>query len=91
MSLKVFYASASGNLEMKKRQERIFSVLDSKGIEYERVDITQDSCLKDSMRKIAGNPTALPPQICNGDVYCGDSAAFEEAIEMEQLESFLKV
>lgn len=67
------------------------SVLDSKRIKYELVDITQSSEDKDLMRRIAGNPSALPPQICNGDVYCGDSVAFENAIETEQLESFLKL
>jgi len=76
---------------MKKNQERIFSILTSKKIPFETVDISQNSEDKDLMRKMAGNPTALPPQICNGDVYCGDFAAFENAIEMEQLEAFLKL
>ncbi|XP_034555694.1 SH3 domain-binding glutamic acid-rich-like protein 3 [Notolabrus celidotus] len=91
MSLKVFYASASGCMEMKKKQERIFSVLESKKIEFDRVDITQGSDQKDLMRQIAGNQTALPPQISNGNDYCGDFAAFENAIEMEELEQFLKL
>nr|XP_020494542.1 SH3 domain-binding glutamic acid-rich-like protein 3 isoform X1 [Labrus bergylta] len=91
MSLQVFYASVSGNVMMRKNQERIFSVLDSKSIEYEKVDITQGSDAKDLMRKKAGDPTALAPQICNGDNYCGDIDAFENAIENEQLEEFLKL
>lgn len=48
-------------------------ILDSKKIPYTPVDICQDSKDKDLMRKIAGDPKALPPQICNGDVYCGVS------------------
>ncbi|XP_042246317.1 SH3 domain-binding glutamic acid-rich-like protein 3 [Thunnus thynnus] len=91
MTVKVFFSSVSGSVEMKKNQERIFSILTSKKIPFEAVDISQNSDDKDLMRKRAGNPTALPPQICNGDVYCGDFAAFENAIEMEQLEAFLKV
>ncbi|XP_041661782.1 SH3 domain-binding glutamic acid-rich-like protein 3 [Cheilinus undulatus] len=89
--LKVFYASVCGNLEIRKKQDRIFSVLDSKKIKYERVDITQCSDDKDKMRKLAQNPTALAPQICKGDTYLGDFDAFENAVEMEDLESFLKL
>lgn len=91
MTVIVFFTSVSGSLEMKKRQERIFSVLSSKKILFEVVDISQNSEDKDLMRKRAGNPTALPPQICNGDVYCGDFAAFENAVEMEELEAFLQL
>jgi len=91
MTVKVFFTSVSGSLEMKKSQERIFLVLSSKKILFEVVDISQNSEDKDLMRKRAGNPTALPPQICNGDVYCGDFAAFENAIEMGELEAFLKL
>ncbi|XP_037541343.1 SH3 domain-binding glutamic acid-rich-like protein 3 [Nematolebias whitei] len=91
MPVIVYYASVSGSLELKKNQERIMSVLTSKKIPYETKDITQNSADKDAMRKKAGNPTAMPPQICNGDVYCGDFAAFENAIEDNQLEEFLKL
>ncbi|XP_060908221.1 SH3 domain-binding glutamic acid-rich-like protein 3 [Labrus mixtus] len=91
MSLQVFYASVSGNMKMRKNQDRIFSVLDSKSIEYEKVDITQGSDAKDLMREKAGDPTALAPQICNGGNYCGDIDAFENAVENEQLEEFLKL
>uniref|UniRef100_A0A4W6E2U7 Uncharacterized protein n=1 Tax=Lates calcarifer TaxID=8187 RepID=A0A4W6E2U7_LATCA len=73
MAITVFYSSVSGSLEMKKRQDRIISVLSSKNIPYKLVDISQNSDMKDLMRQRAGNPTALPPQICNGDVYCGVS------------------
>lgn len=60
-------------LQMKKHQQRIFSILDGKKIVYEAVDISQNDKDKDLMRDRAGNPKALPPQICNGDVYCGVS------------------
>ncbi|XP_040919793.1 SH3 domain-binding glutamic acid-rich-like protein 3 [Toxotes jaculatrix] len=91
MPVIVFYSSVSGSVEMRKNQDRIFSILSSKKIPFKAVDISQNSDDKDLMRKRAGNPTALPPQICNGDVYCGDMAAFNDAIEMEQLEKFLKL
>ncbi|KAM4521530.1 SH3 domain-binding glutamic acid-rich-like protein 3 [Odontesthes bonariensis] len=91
MPVILFYSSVSGSLELKKNQERIMSVLTSKKIPFKAVDIAQNSEDKDLMRQKAGNPTALPPQLCNGDVYCGDFDAFENAIEMEQLEEFLKL
>ncbi|KAM6915211.1 SH3 domain-binding glutamic acid-rich-like protein 3 [Xenentodon cancila] len=89
MPVTVFLTSVSGSLELKKKQERVVSILTSKNIPFKPVDISQNSDDKDLMRKRAGNPTALPPQICNGDVYCGDFDAFENAIEMEELEKFL--
>ncbi|XP_004083741.1 SH3 domain-binding glutamic acid-rich-like protein 3 [Oryzias latipes] len=91
MSVTVFYASVSGSLEVKKRQERINSVLSSKKIAYKSIDITQKPEHKDLMRKIANNPTAMPPQIANGSNYCGDFEAFENAIEVGKLEEFLKI
>ncbi|KAM9840762.1 SH3 domain-binding glutamic acid-rich-like protein 3 [Aulostomus maculatus] len=88
--LQVFYTSVSSSLMIKKQQEQIFGVLTSHKIPFEAVDISQDSQLKELMRTIAGNQSALPPQICYGDVYCGNHAAFENAIETETLNSFLK-
>ncbi|XP_077568348.1 SH3 domain-binding glutamic acid-rich-like protein 3 isoform X1 [Stigmatopora nigra] len=71
-SIVYYYASVSGNMELKKRQQRIEMALDGKGIKYEKVDITASQEAKDKMRAIVGDPTALPPQICNGNQYCGE-------------------
>ncbi|XP_031582108.1 SH3 domain-binding glutamic acid-rich-like protein 3 [Oreochromis aureus] len=91
MPVKVFFTSVSGSTQTKKNQDRIFSILSAKKIPFQTVDISQSSDDKDLMRQGAGDPTALPPQIFNGDVYCGDINAFDNAIEMEQLEDFLKL
>ncbi|XP_075900750.1 SH3 domain-binding glutamic acid-rich-like protein 3 [Nelusetta ayraudi] len=91
MDLKVFYSSVSCNRELKKNQEKIFMILDSKSICYEAVDVTQDEEAKLAMRRIANDSKALPPQICKGDIYCGDFAAFFNAVECEELEKFLKL
>ncbi|XP_068564357.1 SH3 domain-binding glutamic acid-rich-like protein 3 [Cebidichthys violaceus] len=91
MSIKVYYSSVSSCQKMKKHQQHIFDVLTAKKINYEAVDIARDVKFKDLMRELAGNNTALPPQICNGNNYCGDYKAFENAIEEEALESFLKL
>ncbi|XP_060947353.1 SH3 domain-binding glutamic acid-rich-like protein 3 [Limanda limanda] len=91
MPVKVFITSVSSNLKIKKDQQKIEMTLDSLKIPYTNVDIAQNVEDKDEMRRIAGDPTALPPQICNGDTYCGDFKAFEEAVEMEELPKFLKL
>ncbi|KAL0967106.1 hypothetical protein UPYG_G00247870 [Umbra pygmaea] len=76
MTIIVYYSSASGSRELKQQQSQIFSFLDSKKIKYETKDITQGPEVKEEMRKKAGKPTALPPQICNGDKYCGLTSCF---------------
>uniref|UniRef100_A0A3B1IXJ1 SH3 domain binding glutamate-rich protein like 3 n=1 Tax=Astyanax mexicanus TaxID=7994 RepID=A0A3B1IXJ1_ASTMX len=73
MSIVVYFSSASGSREVKQRQSEIFQFLDSKKIIYRALDITQSSDVKDEMRRKVGNNTALPPQIFNGDKYCGVS------------------
>jgi len=66
-------------------------VLDSKKIPYTKVDITACTAEKERMRSIVGNERALPPQIANGTTYCGDYEAFDEAVEYETLDQFLKL
>ena len=51
-------------------------VLSGKKIEFEVVDISSSTDVKDKMRAIAGDPKALPPQICNGEQYCGVNKCF---------------
>ena len=58
---------------MKKHQQKIEMVLDSKKIAFETIDISSDEDAKNRMRELSGDPKALPPQICNGDQYCGVS------------------
>jgi len=51
-------------------------VLDSKKIEYSVVDISASEDSKKKIREIAADPKALPPQITNGDQYCGVSSNY---------------
>lgn len=55
------------------------------------MDISQDNALREEMRAKAGNPKAIPPQIVNGDQYCGDYELFVEAVEQNTLQEFLKL
>ena len=47
-------------------------MLDALKIAYEEIDISTDREAKEKMREFAG-ATSLPPQIVNGDTYCGVS------------------
>ena len=99
-------------------------ILDAKKIEYKALDVAASEEHKKAMRRIAGDDKALPPQICNGETYCGVSVpirevssfqrvvctgfnrvgtwrcdsiylqnfeAFDNAVEAEELEEFLKL
>ena len=44
-----------------------------KGNEVKYIDVAADEDAKKKMRDLSGNPSAIPPQIFNGDTYCGVS------------------
>jgi len=60
---------------VKKQQQRIEMVLGKnyQGTEVKYIDVAADEDAKKKMREIAGDDKAIPPQICNGDTYCGVS------------------
>jgi len=101
--VKIYVSSLSGNKEVKKRQQRVLMILDSKGIPYTAIDITEPNQEKEKDFMQANstekgitvsdqNPRhPLPPQIFNGQSYCGDYNGFELANENDQLESFLNI
>ena len=48
-------------------------ILDSKKIDYDKVDIAGNDAAKEKMREIMGDPHGLPPQLTKGDTYLGVS------------------
>lgn len=63
-------------LQVKKRQQRVMMILDSKSVEYEIIDITEPGkeLEKEFMQansNARNNKYPLPPQIFNEDDYCG--------------------
>lgn len=60
-------------LQMKKQQQKIEMILDSKKIDYEKIDISSSEKLKNEMREIMGDPKGLPPRLAKGDQYLGVS------------------
>ncbi|XP_013134360.1 PREDICTED: SH3 domain-binding glutamic acid-rich protein homolog isoform X1 [Papilio polytes] len=103
MVVKVYISGISGNKEVKKRQQRVLMILDSKNIKYEIIDITEpgredDKDFMQNNAKCNGgtvsdpNPRSpLPPQLFNDLEYCGDYDQFDLANEVDTLEQFLKL
>ncbi|MXQ80352.1 hypothetical protein E5288_WYG006267 [Bos mutus] len=77
MVIRVFLASSSGFVAIKKKQQDVVRFLEANKIEFEEVDITMSEEQRQWMYKnippekkpAQGNP--LPPQIFNDDQYCG--------------------
>ncbi|XP_017778575.1 PREDICTED: SH3 domain-binding glutamic acid-rich protein homolog [Nicrophorus vespilloides] len=103
MVVKVYISGISGNKEVKKRQQRVLMILDSRNIKYEVVDIAEpdNEADKDFMQNNStslgatvgdANPRhALPPQLFNDTTYCGDYDQFDMANEVDELEKYLKL
>jgi glutaredoxin-related protein len=89
--------------EVKKRQQKILMILDSKNIKYEILDISEPGKETDKEFMHANSTSKgatasdmdprhpLPPQVFNDDEYCGDFDQFELANEVDNLEVFLKL
>ncbi|TFK12673.1 NADH dehydrogenase [Platysternon megacephalum] len=77
MVIRVFIASSSGSVAIKKRQQDVVRFLEANRIDFEEVDITMSEDQRQWMYKnipeerqpAQGNP--LPPQIFDDDQYCG--------------------
>jgi len=95
--IRVFISGNSGNKEMVTHQQRIIMVLQSLGIDTEVLDIAAPGMdeARDFMRggakKKENQRNVLPPQIFNGDTYCGDYDDFDVANEDDHLEEFLGI
>uniref|UniRef100_A0A2D4FY41 SH3 domain-binding glutamic acid-rich-like protein n=2 Tax=Micrurus TaxID=8634 RepID=A0A2D4FY41_MICCO len=97
MVLRVFVASSSGFVAVKKRQQDIVQFLEAHKIDFEEVDITMSEEQRRWMYKnipqdklpAQGNP--LPPQIFSNDEYCGDYDSFFESKESNTVFTFLRL
>ncbi|XP_020831179.1 SH3 domain-binding glutamic acid-rich-like protein 2 isoform X3 [Phascolarctos cinereus] len=82
-------------IQIKKKQQDVVRFLEANKIEFEEVDITMSEEQRQWMYKNIppekkpdqGNP--MPPQIFNGDRYCGDYDSFFESKESNTVFSFL--
>ncbi|KAM4694695.1 SH3 domain-binding glutamic acid-rich-like protein 2 [Discoglossus pictus] len=97
MVIRVFVASSSSSVTIKKRQQDVVQFMEANRIEFEEVDIAMLEEQRQWMYKNIpmnkqpekGNP--LPPQIFNDDFYCGDYDCFFDAKESNSVFSFLRL
>ncbi|KAM9703993.1 SH3 domain-binding glutamic acid-rich-like protein 2 isoform 2-T2 [Menidia menidia] len=94
MVIKVYVASSSGSIAVKKHQQAVVGFLEANRISFQEVDITMleeqrlwmyRNIPKDKLPE-RGNP--LPPQIFNEDHYCGDYEAFFQSKENNTVFAF---
>ena len=71
------FSSVTHALQIKRKQDFVASVLSNRKIPFEEVDISDPLCtseknfMRDHSRPSGTDPSPLPPQIFNNDVYCG--------------------
>nr|XP_020472959.1 SH3 domain-binding glutamic acid-rich-like protein 2 [Monopterus albus] len=95
MVIKVYIASSTGSVAVKKHQQAVIGFLEANRISFQEIDITmlEDQRLwmyhnipRDKWPD-KGNP--LPPQIFNEDCYCGDYEDFFQSKENNAVFAFL--
>merc|ERR1719365_250937 len=96
-NIKIFISGNCGSKVITNQQHRIIMILKSLGIAMDLVDISapgmddQRDMMRASAKKKEGQRHALPPQIFNGEKYCGDYDDFDVANEDDELEEFLGI
>lgn len=97
MVIRVYIASSSGSLAVKKNQQAVVGFLEANRISFEEVDITMleeqrlwmYQNIPEEKRPEKGNP--LLPQIFNETVYCGDYEDFFQSKETNTVFSFFRL
>ncbi|XP_042125139.1 SH3 domain-binding glutamic acid-rich-like protein 3 [Peromyscus maniculatus bairdii] len=90
-NIKIYYTSVSCSREVKQRQNEVMRILDTYKVKYELIDIAVSSQVLEEMRTKVASPKAAPPQIFNGQEYCGDFMTFHDAKENKEILKFLKM
>uniref|UniRef100_A0A673W3D2 SH3 domain-binding glutamic acid-rich-like protein n=1 Tax=Salmo trutta TaxID=8032 RepID=A0A673W3D2_SALTR len=91
----VLFLFFSPPLQVKKRQQAVVGFLEANRISFQEVDITNVEerrlwmyqNIPPEKHPDKGNP--LPPQIFNGDSYCGDYEDFFQSKENNTVFTFL--
>ncbi|XP_005202028.1 SH3 domain-binding glutamic acid-rich protein isoform X2 [Bos indicus] len=85
MVIKVFVATSSGSIAIRKKQQEVVGFLEANKIDFKEFDIAGDEDNRKWMRenvpgeKKPQNGIPLPPQIFNEEQYCGVTKSPEEA------------
>ncbi|OWF41066.1 SH3 domain-binding glutamic acid-rich-like protein 3 [Mizuhopecten yessoensis] len=78
-------------IQISQNTNRIKQVLESKKIPFEEIDLYIKPESRIDMMEKSGNPEILPPQLFNGDTYCGCFEQFDDALEDGVLLEFLRL
>ncbi|XP_055975534.1 SH3 domain-binding glutamic acid-rich protein [Sorex fumeus] len=95
MVIRVFVATSSGSIAIRKKQQEVVGFLEANKIDFKELDIAGDEDNRKWMRenvpgeKKPQNGIPLPPQIFNEEQYCGDFDSFFSAKEENIIYSFL--
>jgi len=93
----VYMTSVSSRLQISKQQRAILDFLDARGIEYRPVDMCANLKARGQMLEKLPEESKpegkqiLPPQVFNGEDYCGDYEQFFDARECDLIYSFFKL
>ncbi|XP_078699331.1 SH3 domain-binding glutamic acid-rich-like protein 2 [Branchiostoma floridae x Branchiostoma belcheri] len=94
MVIKVYITGVSASTQLRKHQQDVLDILGGMKIEHQMIDVSIDDEARQFMWTNSKQPEKgkpLPPQIFNGEEYCGGWEEFEVAKENEQVYDFLKL
>ncbi|KAI8053354.1 hypothetical protein BDF22DRAFT_684110 [Syncephalis plumigaleata] len=86
--VQIYGSSVSGNRKIKAAQTFIKDKLENFEIPYKFIDLAADEEAKLYMRRKNGGATELPQIFVDGE-FRGTASAFEDAVEYDELDSFL--
>lgn len=89
--IQVFLTTIASQVVVRKRQEYILRILQTKKIPYTSYDLASDEDAKRLWRRKAPPNKQQLPGILVGGKFIGDFDAFEEAVETEDLANFLRL
>jgi len=97
MALTLYVSRTSGNKEIKRKQDFIYQILNTRSISYEEIDIAdpqlddQKQFMRQNARPESGQNVPLPPQVFLGTEYLGDYEAVHNANEVDQVFEFFRM
>ncbi|GMR53658.1 hypothetical protein PMAYCL1PPCAC_23853, partial [Pristionchus mayeri] len=96
-NIKVYITTITANTEIRKQVQRTVMILEGLRIPFKAIDITKPGMEEERafMKEKAINARTkgpiLPPQFFIDDNYVGNYLDFEESVEEDKLEQFLKL
>ncbi|KAF8365952.1 hypothetical protein PRIPAC_83781 [Pristionchus pacificus] len=96
-NIKVYITTITANTEIRKQVQRALMILEGLRIPFKAIDITKPGMeeerafMKEKAHNRRCSKTVLPPQFFVDDDYVGDYFDFEESVEEDKLEQFLKL